>query len=369
MTTEVIAPAMPATEDVTKKRLKDALQDILGEDISTKQMGMVHPGRLHVVGVDADEREEHPLDNLGRSEEKLDEGFVTNIFALGVLEPVIVRIVGKRIEVVDGTRRVLHAREASKRSENAGLGPRLVPIILRHGEAKDLAVVQASANQFVKPEHTVMQKARRAAHLLNVGVSEDKVAMAFGVSVSTCRQWTKLLTLQPKVIDAIDRNHITAAVAIDWVALEPGKQLEAFRDAMEKVAAGGSVSAAQQRRERTVKQKGEKSLRPSAGDLRKLVTVIDDGQAPQLARNAGFYNAIRWVLGGGESVVAGIPGLEDAWKAALAPKLKGKAAEPVEKPKPAEKAKPKAAKRTAKKTKPVKKATKKPAKKPARKGR
>ncbi len=182
----------------------------------------------------------HPLYDP-RVEEPPDESLVLNIMVHGVLEPVIVRKNGEArgkpiVEVVAGRRRVTAAREANKRLRKEGKEPILVPAVRRRGEDVDMFGVMASENSIRKNE-SPLEQAKKIQRHIDMGASEDRVAIVFGVSRSTIRQRLALLDAAPEVKRAVESGKLSSVAAARLSKLPREEQVEQLPDLMKE---GGS---------------------------------------------------------------------------------------------------------------------------------
>lgn len=199
------------------------------------------PKSLLIVGIDevpgVDEPRKHPLYE-DPSRLVIDDAMVRNIIHFGVIEPVVVTTDGPSVVVVDGRRRVLHAREANRRLHERGLPEVTVTVIVRQGEEGDLMGVMVATNN-VRLDETPLQKARKANAMLVRGMSEDQVALAFGVGTASVKAWQAMLTCAPAVIDAVEAGKAPASVAIELAKMPRGHQAAKLEQMLE--AGGGKV--------------------------------------------------------------------------------------------------------------------------------
>lgn len=89
---------------------------------------------------------EHPLYDP-RVHDEPDESLVRNVMTYGVIEPVIIRRNGEKVEVVAGRGRVKAALEANRRLTAEGKQPIRVPAILKRGQDADMFGVLISENE------------------------------------------------------------------------------------------------------------------------------------------------------------------------------------------------------------------------------
>lgn len=144
-----------------------------------------------------------------RVELPINPAMVASISTLGILEPVIVRNVGGRYEVVDGRQRVRSAREAQKEIKDRCVR---VPLIVR-SSCNDAAAASMSAianNQRI--EETPNQKGDRVKVLLETGHSRDEISAIFGVGWQTISGWVAIAE-SPEATSALEFGEVTASQA------------------------------------------------------------------------------------------------------------------------------------------------------------
>lgn len=176
----------------------------------------------------------HPLYHI-RVTWPLKEATIKSIMAKGVMEPVIARKNGKVLEVTDGRRRVLHAREANKRLKAMGSAPLRVPTIIKNetdAEAYKTGVILNGHRE----EETVTTRAEHADRLRGYGYSDDEIADDLGVTKKSVTNWKRLKELSEPVRRSIDEGDISAFVAVEHLADLPRGEQE---EAMKKLIASG----------------------------------------------------------------------------------------------------------------------------------
>lgn len=250
------------------------------------------PCALIVVGLDTKDGPEHTLYDP-RIKLPLDDSLIRNIMVYGVQVPVLVRKTGveEKPEVVDGRQRVRAAREANKLLTKEGKEPVLVPVVVRKGEDHRLYGISVSANEQRKDD-SPLAKARKAARFLDMGRSEDDVALAFGCTTQAVKQWLKLLELAPEVLRAVDEGLLTAHQAQGLGHLSKDKQ----RERIEALKSG------------PIARKKRQNGAVSKTVLRKVVA------APEVEKvlHPEFVRGLRFALG--EVKASEIDGLKDLVK-------------------------------------------------------
>ena len=159
------------------------------------------------------------------------EALVLNIMAFGVIEPVQVRLNGSSPEVIDGRRRVLHAREANKRLRAAGGDAILVPCIVKRGAEVDLVGVAAASQ--MHEEESPIEKARHIQRLIDRGWPVERAAIAIGVTIHRAKELLPLLQTSDVVQKALENGQLTASAAKHIVKLPHEEQEKRVKDLVE----------------------------------------------------------------------------------------------------------------------------------------
>lgn len=156
---------------------------------------------------------EHPLYDE-RVHLPLREETVLNIMHAGVIEPITIRKNKETgdIEVVAGRQRVKHAIEANKRLKKEGREPITVNGIVEGGDDDRAQFVMASENEH-RQDDTPLGRAQKMQRMLQRGVAEQVVAVAFGCTVQTVKQATSLLSATAAVQTAVERGQVGVAAA------------------------------------------------------------------------------------------------------------------------------------------------------------
>ncbi|VWB96929.1 gp58 [Burkholderia pseudomultivorans] len=214
---------------------------------------------------------------------------VLNYRAIGVREPVLFYKdpeTGMNL-VVDGRGRVINARELNRQLVAAGEPPITIPAIPQkfiNDGGRTFTAVMVSTNE-IRREDSPINRAEKMARMIDVGHTEDTVAVFFGVEVQTVRQQLKLLDCTAAVRDALEADQITVSNALKLAKLTPEKQRE-------KVQAVMAAAEGKEGHERARAQKA--ALTGDAAPrmrTRKQITA-------ELERAAGARaDALRWVLG------------------------------------------------------------------------
>jgi len=246
----------------------------------------------------------HPLYDP-RVHDEPDDAMVRNIMVYGIIEPIIVRKNGDKVEVVAGRGRVKCALEANRRLTAEGKQPIRVPAMLRRGADAEMYGVLISENECRREDNPLL-KAEKAQRLINMGKTVEEVAIAFGVKRQSVDAWLALGDVDQTVLDAVEQGEISATAASHLSKMDRGEQVEAF-EAMK--AEGGKVTV--ERVKKAVKE-GDASPMPPKPKLRSF-REIDDvlykthcqvGTPRDILHKGfnkkyaqGFCNALRWVLG------------------------------------------------------------------------
>lgn len=260
---------------------------------------MVFPEELTVVGLDTKDGKDHPLYDE-RIELPLDEKMVANIRTYGVQEPVICMRAADGVHpVVDGRRRVLHAREANKQLKAAGEEIMKVPVVLKKLDDATAMGLGVSLNE-IRKEDTMAVKAAKAKRLSEqFGRSPAEIAVMFGVSQVSVYSWLKLSDAVPAVMAAVEEGKLSASAASKLAALPPAEQKAALSDLEEaaKDKTGnnnkGKVAARDVAQRTKAKENGEAPV--SLPGKRQLRKIVEEGKEAGLPED--FVAGIRFALG------------------------------------------------------------------------
>lgn len=166
-----------------------------------------------------------------RVELPLDESMVESIAEIGVLHPIEVRKVGDNYEVIDGRRRVLHAREAQRRHPEKKIAIPVRPVTRRDAEAARDATVSNAQRRDSSP----VTKGDEAIRLIeSFGWDQDDVCRFFGAGWPAIQSWIKVARdAKDCVKEALDSDRITLTQAIQISRRKPEIQDAALEKALE----------------------------------------------------------------------------------------------------------------------------------------
>lgn len=202
------------------------------------------PNAIVIIGVDTKDGVEHELYDE-RAFLPLDESMVLSIMDMGVQESITVRKNGAtgKAEVVNGRRRVLHAREANKRLKKAGDPLVMVPAILTSGSEERMQAKAIALNE-IRTDDPMMVKVAKCERLLERNGNDYKAAaIAFGVTTAAIKNWMKVSELAAPVKKAIDRGDISASAAAQLHSLEKEAQVKKLGELTEGAKKKGKKKA------------------------------------------------------------------------------------------------------------------------------
>jgi ParB-like chromosome segregation protein Spo0J len=202
------------------------------------------PDDLFIIGLDTDDDEKHELFDE-RAHTPLDPNLVRNISVYGVLQPVIVREEAGKKYVVDGRQRVRAARRAKSKQAEAGEVEVRVPYltsVVKGADRQRLAGVMVSTNEQRRADD-ILVKAAKASRMIALGSDMDEVAIAFGRSTTTIRQWLNLLESHPTLVQAV-RHELIAVSAAHEVAKYPKEEQVGVLQALRQQSGGSRVTEA-----------------------------------------------------------------------------------------------------------------------------
>lgn len=245
----------------------------------------VDPFKLLIEGVDFPAGPSFPPGELDRLKAPLDEQLVTSICKHGVIRHILAKRDGEAYHVVDGRRRVMHARAASVRLVELGQDPLRVPVALVKGDEMALFGLSRIANAFALQDKPITN-AKNAQWMLDKGASNDEVALAFGVKPVTIKDWLDLLDLAPSIQAEVEagtaNGGITTNAALELAPLSMADQVKALNAARE--ATGGKpttrdITAAA----RTQRGSGDKPVKKTPSERVKAVQTLLETLAKEAA--------------------------------------------------------------------------------------
>tara|TARA_Y100000310_G_scaffold115743_1_gene114337 strand:+ start:1315 stop:2313 length:999 start_codon:yes stop_codon:yes gene_type:complete len=194
----------------------------------TKDITYHSPESLVIVGLDTEDGSENALYDFRVSLDE-NESLIRNIMVYGIQQPVICREEAGQLFVVDGRQRVRAARVAAKRQNEAGEFAVKVPVIAAKGDDSRVHGIMISANE-VREDDSILGKALKASRMLDLVGDTAEVAIAFGRSEQTLRNWLSLAGADSAIHDAVRAGEMSAAAAIELSNLPREEQVEALGD-------------------------------------------------------------------------------------------------------------------------------------------
>lgn len=291
-----------------RSKLRSQLSLLLGEPgFSNKENNMAKnsidvygaSGKGNVLSMDPDKLTlvtdpKHPLYDR-RVHQAPNPKTVRNYRAQGVLEPVLFYKdpeTGENL-VIDGRRRVINARELNRQLVEAGEEPITIPAIpkrVMRDSDKSFVGMMVSTNE-IREEDSPINRAEKMARMLDVGHTEDAIAVAFGVEVPTVRSALKLLDCCMAVRDAVEAEQITVSHALKLAKLSPDEQRAKVQALID--AADGKEGHARSRAQKAVLSGPAARVRPR----KQIEAALVEATGERLA-------ALRWVLGIDDADVA-----------------------------------------------------------------
>ena len=145
---------------------------------------------------------------LAFDEKELNE-LANSIIKYGVIQPIVIRAMGEKFEIIAGERRY-------KASVLAGL--KKIPAILMNTDDNTSAEIALLEN-IQRKNLTVIEEAQSYKKLMDKGFTQDDIALKLGVSQSSVANKMRLLNLPKEVQDALLYNRISERHARSLLAL------------------------------------------------------------------------------------------------------------------------------------------------------
>lgn len=269
------------------------------------------PTDLVVIGKDTDDGPDHNLYDP-RIKMPLSESMVLSIMAQGVLENVTVASIDGKPVVVDGRRRVLHAREALKRMQAADPDAVLrVPASFRKDSDAGLFATMVIANSHRLNDDPVAEGRKAAIMSDRHGASDEEIAKAFGWTTQTLRNRRKLMSLPAKVLRQVSAGKLSVTAALELANMSP----EDANAAADEIVGEGESTHGQAKKAKKKAAKDDDS-EPAIGK-RMLRKILATEAAENLSDDV--RKALAFVCGDVKAVA--VRGLSACIKEVNAPKV------------------------------------------------
>lgn len=244
-----------------------------------KGLRIADPDNFTLIGLDTDDKEGHPLHDE-RVHLPVNMSLAKNMMELGVLEPILCRENGDRLEVIAGRQRVKAAREANRLLKAKGEKPITMPYLVKRPDDAEAMGMMLSENT-QRQDDDVMLKAEKAARFMKLEPSIDKAATYFGVDKQTINMWLKLRELHPEVRHAVKEGKIAATAAAKLHKLTKEEQYEQLNEIFSKGTTATNAVVEHEVKKARKKKAGKKTdddaLAPlTHGQIRKLLKYWEE---------------------------------------------------------------------------------------------
>ena len=240
-----------------------------------------------------------------RSKTMPSEGFIRNLEHYGVKQSISVRKYPEtgKTEVVDGRKRVLGLREANRRLKKRGEEPWRILAKPERGSDGDMIGIMVSMNE-QREEDSPLNRAKKAARMLDRGKTEEEVALAFGVSGATIKNMVKLLDAPAAVRHAVESGKITTSDGYKLTRLEPDEAKKKVAELVEHAPRTPGKKRSKNAKKAREIVSGKKAAAPvekaapsgsmrSENQVENLKRELENqGRCPEVV------SALAWVLGG-----------------------------------------------------------------------
>lgn len=275
------------------------------------------PEDLKVIGVDI---QDGPMMDLldQRIFGELDDNMVRDIDDKGVLLTVVCRRQSFGLEVIDGRRRVIHAREVNKNRAKLGQEPIKVPVRVEQADDFKALELQLSLNTNRKEESQVTL-ALKVARFIDMMPKEEgnairRAALAANVSEAQVRNLCRFAKMDSSIHELVESGKLGFAAAVTLSADSAEVQL-ATAEKMVAEGQGGDINRAREVRQQIVKEKGldvspsepkrgrprKDTIKPSVGTIKDVLFLHGmDCKARSMSYDEvpeGFVDGVNWVMG------------------------------------------------------------------------
>jgi len=248
----------------------------------------LEPENVVIIGLDTDDGPEHPRYDE-RVKLPLKEETVVNFMKVGVHTPISVCVMPDgSIEVDDGRRRCMHAREANRRLTELGDPTIKVPATVARGSDDHHALLGVILNEH-REDDALLIKITKAKRLFDRTGELSEVANAFGVSQNAVRKWLKIDELPASIKAAVARGVLSANAAAAMHGLPRDEQMARLQELKDLNSATGKRATAKQAKSGPGKT-GPRRTTPRR--MAKLEAALDAGSYAPSSHRAGILKGL-----------------------------------------------------------------------------
>lgn len=269
----------------------------------------IAPEELVVIGVDTPHKGgEHALLRTKGEEERLRAPLVpamtTSIMHVGVRMTVFVRRNGDHFEVVDGRRRVLHARAANVLLREQKKDPIQVRFEVKQGTDDQIFAMSRLDNRHHMDESPLLTA--EAAALMIDKMDEETAAAHLGIGVPMLRIYLSLNDLVPEVRSAIVNGveispgvhaQLSPTAAAKLAKLPREEQLPALQEMVKAKDLSVANAAATRATFRAKREKPTSGTRTPAPQKRVLTKLVDNASDLEVDVTPDFWAGVNFALG------------------------------------------------------------------------
>lgn len=260
----------------------------------TRGLFLASPEDLIIKGYD-DADNHHPLSDRESNRTAVPDSLVSNIEAIGQLDPVTVVRDGDQIVVADGRMRVRAIRFVNGKRSVSGMPELPVRCQVVRGSDTHKTRVMAVSN-VLRREMGPAQLSQYAAQLFHAGLETGEIAQSMGRSPNSIRLYLRFDELTDPTKEAVKDGLLTFTEALELCGLSSEQQLRHIE----------SVKCADE-------PKPQKKARPKK--------VLSTSRVRRLVQDEEFWSglsadarALLLVLAGETESVADVPGLAERIK-------------------------------------------------------
>jgi len=283
------------------------------------------PENLVIVGYDTEERDQLVLfDSESRRDVEISPEMVESVMESGVIQPIVVAWRNKRVEVVDGRRRVRALRLGNKKLVKGGHAAKTVLATVRGGSDVELIEAMMIANEHRLADPPSVRSENIVRYMDVTGKKEKATAAAFGCTRQSINNYCRISKCCPEVKQALDDKQVRMADVLTLHKLDVEGQLRELQKAIRKKkedcdppggeGEGGGDSGGDGDGDGgdggDWNDDGNVPLRaPRKNVIQKVVELVTEKDEFDGTIAADVISALQWVLGKGEAEK--VPGLTD----------------------------------------------------------
>lgn len=183
----------------------------LGRGLDALMPGASEPAPTGVREIDIDLIDPNPFQPRDRADDPTLSELADSIRATGIIQPIIVRVVGRRYEIIAGERRWRAARLAGNKS---------IPVLVREVSADDRLILALIENVQRRDLNPIEEAQAYQSMIKEFHLTQEDIARKVGKPRATVANYLRLLKLPEKIMKMVGEDRLSMGHAKVLLSLE-----------------------------------------------------------------------------------------------------------------------------------------------------